>query len=311
MYAIITLQDSDEVMVVASNWLSLDKKQCYWPPFKSTEKCTEAVQNRIKPETGGKPWEKLNITFHREYVTFEKAKEGQKEIKEQKERSFLSPTGFSGLLKRQRLESTQGSTSRMSAEDKVEILQMLKDIKSTVQENSTMLKKLLSGNTVSEAPSSTCLPSKGIKVNLQLPLRTFEDVARIERELNTATTRKKYVKHLSGLGGFMAKDVIKNIMQQVLTDDLALKFNWQGRGDKRAFSHLILTDVIRDAAVKQSVNRVDCETEIKRYLSCTADRLSRKRPREQEGPGFEIPNVISTSMMDNQPERDTFEDMFD
>ncbi|XP_050992005.1 uncharacterized protein LOC127181368 isoform X1 [Labeo rohita] len=89
MYAVVTLQESDEVMVVASNWLSPDKKQCYWPPFRSTEKCTEAVQNRIKPETGGKPWEKLNINLHWENVTFEKAKEGQKQIKEQKKQESL------------------------------------------------------------------------------------------------------------------------------------------------------------------------------------------------------------------------------
>ncbi|XP_058615321.1 uncharacterized protein LOC131529535 [Onychostoma macrolepis] len=317
MYAVVTLQDSDEVMVVASNWLSLEKKQCYWPPFKSTEKCMEAVQNKLKPETGGKPWEKLNISFHREYVTFEKAKEGQKEIKEQKERTYLLATGFPGILKKQRLESTQGmsnnqpkpllpaSTSRMSADDKAEIIRMLRDIKSTVQENSAMLKKLLKDNPASEAPSSTSVPSKDIKANLKLPLRSFEDVARTERELSTATTRNKYVKYLSRLGGIGKKDVIKNIMQQVLTDDLAKEFNWQGRGDKRPFSQLILTDVIRDAAFKRSVNKSDCETEIKKYLSYTADRLGRKKPREHGGPGYEIPNAISTSLMDNQPETET------
>jgi len=34
-------------------------------------------------------------------------------------------------------------------------------------------------------------------------------------------------------------------MQQVLTDDLAKEFNWQGRGDKKPFSKLILADVIK------------------------------------------------------------------
>ncbi|KAL1255206.1 hypothetical protein QQF64_013267 [Cirrhinus molitorella] len=146
MYAIVTLQDSDEVMVIASNWLSQDKKQCYWPPFKSTEKCTEAVQNRIKPETGGKTWEKLNITFHRENVTFEKAKEGQKEISDQKERSYLLATGFSGMIKRRKLESTQGmpnnqlstlppaSTPRMSNDDK-RIMEKAKNIMKRVTDN--------------------------------------------------------------------------------------------------------------------------------------------------------------------------------
>jgi len=54
------------------------------------------------------------------------------------------------------------------------------------------------------------------------------------------------VQYLSMLGGVGPKDVIKKIMKQVLTDDLAKEFNWQGRGDKRPFSQLaILTDVIR------------------------------------------------------------------
>nr|XP_009292289.1 uncharacterized protein LOC100006143 isoform X3 [Danio rerio] len=341
MYAVVTLQDSDEVMVVSSNWLSLDKKLCYWPPFKSPEKCIEAVQNRHKPETGGKPWEKLNISFHRECVTFDQAKVGQKEVKEQKERSYLLATGFPGI-KRQRVENFQGmsinplqtlapvtSTSTsidgephffcqyhfnklflkkkktFCISDKDEILKMLRDIKSTVQRNSTMLKKLMKYNGVSEAPSSsTNVPPKEMNktTNLKLPLKTFDDVARIERELNNATTRKKYAKHLSELGGFGPKDVVKNIMQSILTDDLAKEFNWQGRGDKKAFSQLLLADVIRDAAFKRSVIRHDCEKEIKKYLSYTADRLTRKRPRQEGGPVVEIPDMISPTPIDEDPE---------
>ncbi|KAK7124434.1 hypothetical protein R3I94_018716 [Phoxinus phoxinus] len=264
MYAVVTLQDSDEVMVVASNWLSPDKKQTYWPPFKSTEKSMDAVQNIFKPETGGKIWEKLNINFHKEYVSFDEAKR-QKEITEQ----FLqAPTGSTGILKRQRPGNT---------DDKDDLLQMLRDIKSTVQENSSMLKKLLKDDTVSEAPSSSSVSTEDTSLNL--PLRTFEDVVRTEMELNNATKRPKYVKYLSRLGGFGPQDVIKNIMQCVLTDDLAYQFNWQGRGDKKPFSKLILTDVIRDAASKHSVMKVDCETEIKKYLWHGIDRLGRKRPR--------------------------------
>ncbi|XP_052439262.1 uncharacterized protein LOC127978562 isoform X1 [Carassius gibelio] len=313
MYAVVTLQDSEEVMVAPTHWLSSDKKQCHWPPFKSPEKCTEAVQNRMKPETGGKPWEKLNISFHRDFVTFERAKDEQKTIEEQKERRYLLATGFSPILKRQRIESTQAkhqpapaspaSTSRMSADDKDELLQMLRDIKSTVQENSAMLKKLLKDNTVPEVPSSsTYIPPKEVKTSLNLPLRTFEDMERSERELKTTKTRKEYVKYLSGLGGFGNRDVIKNIMQHVLTDDLAKEFNWIGKGNKKPFSQLTLADVIRDAALKRQVTRVDCETEIKKHLSYTADRLGRKRARElAAGLGLEIPNVIPT-LMDDEPE---------
>ncbi|XDV34050.1 hypothetical protein PO909_004260 [Leuciscus waleckii] len=313
MYAVVTLQDSDEVMVAPSHWLSPDKKQSYWPPFRSPEKCTEAVQKRLKPETGGKPWEKLNISFHKEHGTFDKAIEAKKEIEEQKEKwPFLA--GLPGILKRQKLESNQAmlqplppvpipSTPRMPANDKEELLHMLRDIKSTVQKNSDMLKKLLKDNTASEVPSSSSLSTEDVKTSLSLPLRTFEDVERIERELNTASSRKKYIKYLSGLGGFGPKDVIKNIMQHVLTDDLAKEFNWLGRGDKRPLSKLILADVIRKAALKRNVTVVNCETEIKKYLSYKADRLGRKRPREQGGLGPEIFNVASSSLMDNQPKK--------
>ncbi|KAI2643778.1 hypothetical protein H4Q32_029649 [Labeo rohita] len=214
MYTVIILHDSEEVLVVPSNWVSSEKTHCYWPPFKSTEKCMEAIQNKLNPETEGKPWEKLCIIFLGQY-------------------------------------------------DKVEILQVLRDIKSKIQQNSTMLKKLLKDNTVSEAPSSTCVPSK----NLNLPLRTLEDVSRTEMELNNATTRKKYVSRHS----------IYTMFKGILYTHL---FNWLGRGDKKPFSKLILTDVIRDAALNRNVNRGDCETEMKKYLSYAAGR---KKSKEQGG----------------------------
>ncbi|XP_067267226.1 uncharacterized protein [Chanodichthys erythropterus] len=78
-FAVVTLQDTDEVMVAASDWLSTDKKQCYWPPFKSTEKYLEAVKNNLGPSTEEKPWEILNVIFHAEYDTYEEAVNNQME----------------------------------------------------------------------------------------------------------------------------------------------------------------------------------------------------------------------------------------
>lgn len=67
MYAVITFQDTDEVMVAASNWLNTDKTQCHWPPFRSAEKSMQAVRDRTKPSTAGKQWEMLKIILHGEY----------------------------------------------------------------------------------------------------------------------------------------------------------------------------------------------------------------------------------------------------
>ncbi|XP_050992024.1 nuclear GTPase SLIP-GC [Labeo rohita] len=85
-FAVVTLEDTDEVMVVASDWLSTDQKQCYWPPFKSTEKYLEAVKSNLKPSTGEKPWEKLNVLFHEKYDTYEEAVNYQVEQRALKDR---------------------------------------------------------------------------------------------------------------------------------------------------------------------------------------------------------------------------------
>ncbi|XP_073787573.1 uncharacterized protein nuggc.1 isoform X2 [Danio rerio] len=82
MYAVVTLEESEEVMVTASNWLTADKKQCYWPPYKSSEKFMEAVQYRFAPQTGEKSWEKLAVLFHGEYGTYEEAKKKLKQMKQ-------------------------------------------------------------------------------------------------------------------------------------------------------------------------------------------------------------------------------------
>ncbi|XP_065139105.1 uncharacterized protein [Paramisgurnus dabryanus] len=224
MYAVVVLKDSNEVMVAASNWLTADKTRCYWPPFKSPDKSTDALMNRIQPLTAGKPWEMLNIQFIGEHVTLEQAQKAKDVIKQ--------TYRITGIVKKPRLEdpqemsknlfnqpsvpSTPTSTSTMPADDKEEILQMLREIKSKVQENSTMLNKLLKKEKpVSDpAPSSTSTPSKDTTLNLNLPLKTFEDVERTEQELKKAKMRTKYIKNLSGLGGFVAKDVTKNIMQR-------------------------------------------------------------------------------------------------
>ncbi|KAA0710113.1 hypothetical protein E1301_Tti018903 [Triplophysa tibetana] len=299
MYAVVTLQDSNELMVAASNWLTLDKTQCYWPSFRSPEKLTEAVRNRLEPVTAGIPWDILKIHCHEEFDTLEKA---QKETLRMKKVNEIlkrrKPENPLGMSKNPPLDpSISTSASSMSTNDKDEILQMLTEIKSKVDKNSTMLQKLLKDPQVSDAaPSSTSSThSKDIPSNLNLPLGTLDDVERIEQELKKAVQRKKYVKYLSGLGGFGPKAVIKNIMQKVLTDDLAKEFNWQGRVGKRPFARLGLVDIIKEAASKNKLEEKECETEIKKHLSYTADRLCRKKKPRDMGPGAVNQDRISFS----------------
>ncbi|XP_056596860.1 nuclear GTPase SLIP-GC-like isoform X2 [Triplophysa dalaica] len=91
MYAVVTLQDTDEVMVTPSKWLNADKTQCHWPPFRSTEKLMEAIENRHEPSTAEKTWDMLNIIFHAEDDNFKEATKKQDElVKSKKERPSTS-----------------------------------------------------------------------------------------------------------------------------------------------------------------------------------------------------------------------------
>lgn len=67
LYKVVTLKKSNELTVIPATWLNEENTQCHWPPFKSPEKCTEAVKNRLEPPvTVEKQWETLNIQVHME-----------------------------------------------------------------------------------------------------------------------------------------------------------------------------------------------------------------------------------------------------
>ena len=51
-------------------------------------------------------------------------------------------------------------------------------------------------------------------------------------------------RYLCSLGGTTPKDIVHRIMKYVITDELARKFNWQGRGDKSPFSARILAKAV-------------------------------------------------------------------
>lgn len=70
MYAVVTLQESNELTVIPTNWLNEQKTQCHWPSLKSPKMCTEAVKKRIQPARGEIAWEMLQIYFHEEHGTY-------------------------------------------------------------------------------------------------------------------------------------------------------------------------------------------------------------------------------------------------
>ncbi|KAI4885684.1 hypothetical protein NFI96_002643 [Prochilodus magdalenae] len=243
MYAVVTLA-SGEVVVVAKNWLTEDRQQSHWPPFKSPENFTEAVKSRSPPVTQGKQWEKIKVTFNGEYE-----------------------------------------------HDK--LVKMLKEINSKVQENSLMLKELLRRSKQARQPSSTSMP-----FHAKLPLNSLEELEIFENKLRDESTRENFMDHLSRLGGSGQKQIVRGIMDSVMTDDLAEAFNWQGRQNKRAICGLELTKVIKVAALYAGVNVTEVEKEIKNWLRYSADRNARKKLKDLKDTEAGNPTVTSGTASD-------------
>jgi hypothetical protein len=46
------------------------------------------------------------------------------------------------------------------------------------------------------------------------------------------------------VGGFAVKDTTRRVMSELMTNALAMQFNFLGHGGKHAFSKLILKDIV-------------------------------------------------------------------
>ncbi|XP_056597878.1 nuclear GTPase SLIP-GC-like isoform X2 [Triplophysa dalaica] len=92
MYAVVTLQESNELTVIPTNWLNEHKTQCYWPPFKTPEKCLDVIKNKLEPAKGIHSWELLNIVCHWEHDTYKLFKEIPEVVSEQVERMYAAVT---------------------------------------------------------------------------------------------------------------------------------------------------------------------------------------------------------------------------
>ncbi|KAL7826425.1 hypothetical protein AOLI_G00316340 [Acnodon oligacanthus] len=313
MYAVVTLT-SGEVVVVAKNWLTEDRKQSYWPPFKSPENFTAAVVKRSPPSA---QWEKIDVTFNGEYGTQADAKKIQRVLTDSKVQKKGLPCGATPL-KRRKLQ-VEKSTFRVppapsqptpaigskrraaspgsSSNENQKLFKLLSEINNKVQENSNMLTELLSRSDPDGLPSSTITASETLQA--KLPLNSHKELHIIENKLKDEKTKQTYIKYLSGFGGIGPKQIVRTIMEKVLTDDLAESFNWQGRQNKKAINGLELIRVIKGAALDRGVNDAEAEKEIKNWLRLVSDRNGRKKLKDLKDNDIGTPTVTSVTASDN------------
>ncbi|XP_018565275.1 uncharacterized protein LOC108906485 [Anoplophora glabripennis] len=84
------------------------------------------------------------------------------------------------------------------------------------------------------------------------PLKTLDEFLHLENLIRDDDTMKLYmVRRLAALGGSGVESITRRIMKFLISNDLAINFNWKGRFSKKAFEHTRIMRIIYDA-VKQT-----------------------------------------------------------
>ncbi|KAJ1529459.1 hypothetical protein ONE63_006236 [Megalurothrips usitatus] len=110
-----------------------------------------------------------------------------------------------------------------------------------------------------------------------LPLATLAQAEEFDVLLLDDTYFKQVVLYLGALGGSDTVDTTRRVMCKLMTNRLAMAFNWAGRPPKRAFRQmrckdLVINAVRRNPTLPQPVLESDIEPHMKRWLRYASGR---------------------------------------
>ncbi|XP_051280388.1 uncharacterized protein si:dkey-187a12.4 [Dicentrarchus labrax] len=92
-------------------------------------------------------------------------------------------------------------------------------------------------------------------LDMDLPLRTLEQLDEMERHLEETGVQKRMVSYLSRMGGATVDDAVRRLMQAVLSFAVGSELNWVGRGQKRSFRNTRLQGVLFRALKRTPVGK--------------------------------------------------------
>ncbi|KAM6956551.1 uncharacterized protein FYW47_012494 [Aplochiton taeniatus] len=91
--------------------------------------------------------------------------------------------------------------------------------------------------------------------DMDLPLKTLEQLDETERLLEDPAAQRRMVSHLSRMGGATVDDAARRLMQAVLSFAVGSELNWVGRGQKRGFRNTRLQGVLFRALKRTPVGK--------------------------------------------------------
>lgn len=92
-------------------------------------------------------------------------------------------------------------------------------------------------------------------LDIDLPVRTMEQLDDMEKHLEDTGAQQKMVSHLSRMGGATVDDAVRRLMQAVLSFAVGSELNWVGRGQKRSFRNTRLQGVLFRALKRTPVGK--------------------------------------------------------
>ncbi|KAL0968058.1 hypothetical protein UPYG_G00261760 [Umbra pygmaea] len=159
------------------------------------------------------------------------------------------------------------------------VLTILEDIKETQRIHGTMLSTLLKqrdANTVTaELPEGA-----------HFPINTVPEVEAMEEKLLDTAFLNEVVSVLGEIGGTTIDEATRRMMGFLMTNDLAIQYNFVGRHGKREFRSLRLFEVVYGGLKKnmltRHINRRDAEKSVSKWFSGSRDRGGNRALRAQK-----------------------------
>ncbi|XP_046143138.1 uncharacterized protein LOC123988145 [Osmia bicornis bicornis] len=112
------------------------------------------------------------------------------------------------------------------------------------------------------------------KLNISYPLRTEEDLEKLETHLQYEENYRDAVNELGSVGGANNYDFVKRVLTTVLSNDLAMTYSWFGKKGKKKFYTTKVAKAIIDAAETSRIckNKKETEVSIQSWLRRAAER---------------------------------------
>ncbi|XP_064614191.1 uncharacterized protein LOC135477907 [Liolophura sinensis] len=288
MYAVVVFVETDEVELVASNWLQSQTKT-FWPPYRNMSNVTKAVKDRVAAD---KTWPSYSIRILSACDSYE---DGRRKLRMAEETSDIQTDDEVGMGKgaRRRKERTLYSDTDDDGDDEAvagpvkrkhlppalpvppfpslhvpagiqldnrqatdrEILKAISAVQVSLDE---VRKEVLSQRQLLNMMISKEASSGTIDVMDTFPIKSMEELDGMENKIEDKEIAKSLVNQLSLIGGSNLKEATRRVMSQTISHNVALNLNWAGRKGwkgqqtepKRAFGGLRLCAAMKKAMLK-------------------------------------------------------------